>query len=67
MSSIWSASSSTKISTLVEPDMALLEMVDEPAGRGDENVDAARQRLALGADADAAVRRPRRVMLRCRP
>ena len=54
MSSIWSASSRTKISTLREVGITLAEVVEQAARRGDDDVDATRQRLALRAMADAA-------------
>ncbi len=38
----------------VEPQIALLHMVEQAAGGGDEHVQAARKRLHLGAKADAA-------------
>ena len=37
-----------------EHDVALGDVVEEPARRGDQHVDAARQRLHLGPVADAA-------------
>ena len=43
MSAIWSASSSTVISIVVERAFAALDQVAEPAGRGDQDVDAAAQ------------------------
>ena len=39
---MWSASSSTVISTCAEVAVALLDQVLEPAGAGDEDVDAVR-------------------------
>ena len=53
-SSIWSASSSTRISVPRQHDVALREVVEQPARRGDQHVDAARQRLDLRPMADAA-------------
>ena len=53
-SSIWSASSSTKTSVPASDDTALGDVVEQPARRGDQHVDAARQRLDLRAMADAA-------------
>ena len=51
---MWSASSSTVISTSAEVAVALLDQVLEPAGAGDEDVDAALERGDLRALADAA-------------
>ncbi len=51
---MWSASSRTVTDDVVERDVALAHEVLEPAGAGDEDVDAALQRLHLAALADAA-------------
>ena len=56
MSSMRSASSSTKISTRAQIDEALVHQVEQPAGRGDEDVDAVPQ----GADLRTVGRRRRR-------
>ena len=53
-SSIWSASSSTRISIIDEADEALLDQVEQAARRGDEDVDAAAHVLAVLVDAGAA-------------
>ena len=53
-SSIWSASSTTRISTRAERQQPLLDEVEQPARRGDENVDAALQRIYLRALRHAA-------------
>ena len=53
-SSIWSASSRTRISTSRKVRDAAVDEVEEPAGRGDENVDAARELALLLADRHAA-------------
>ena len=47
-SSIWSASSTTRISTAAEDQMPLVDQVEQPARRGDQDVDAALQRAACG-------------------
>ena len=54
MSSMRSASSSTKISTCAEVERALAVVVEQAAGRGDEDVDAAAQLVDLRLHADAA-------------
>ena len=54
MSSIWSASSSTKIDTSSEAQVALIKMVNQPAGCRDEDVDAAREALGLRSVRHAA-------------
>ena len=54
MSSMRSASSSTKVSITVEPDMALPDQVEQPARRRHQDVDAARHRGDLRLLADAA-------------
>ena len=46
-SSIWSASSSTRISVPSRRDGALVEVVEQAAGRGDQHVDAAARALDL--------------------
>ena len=51
---MWSASSSTVISTRGQVAEALADEVLEPAGAGDEHVDAGRERLDLRVLADAA-------------
>ena len=53
-SSIWSASSSTKISTLARLTARRFDQIDEPAGCGDEDVDAAVQGANLVVDRHAA-------------
>ena len=53
-SSIWSASSRTRISTPSRRQRALLDQVDQPARGGDEDVDARGERPLLAADGDAA-------------
>ena len=53
-SSIWSTSSSTKNSTVAELRNARVHMVDEPAGRRHEHVEALRERLDLRAMRHAA-------------
>ena len=53
-SSIWSASSSTRISVPAKLETAAAEVVEQTARRGDQHVDAARQGLDLGRMADAA-------------
>ena len=64
MSSMRSASSRTSVSTLVEQDVALAQHVEQAAGRGDQQIDAAAHLLRLrvvghaaedGDDAAAAV------------
>ncbi len=47
MSAMWSASSRTTTSTSDEVGVALLDEVGEPARRGDDDLDAAAQRLGL--------------------
>ena len=47
MSSMRSASSSTKTSTLSSWTAPLLHQIEQPAGRGDQHVDAARERAHL--------------------
>ena len=47
MSSIRSASSITRILTLGEHELAALEMIEQPAGRGDQHVDAAVELFVL--------------------
>ena len=59
MSSMRSASSSTRISTRRQVDVALAVMVEQAAGRRDEDVDAAPQLRDLRAEADAAEHRHR--------
>ena len=54
MSSMRSASSSTKISTPVEPQRVALHQVEQAAGRGDQHVDAVHQRAHLAAHRHAA-------------
>ena len=54
MSSMRSASSSTKVSTWREVDLALLHQVEQASRRRDQHVEAAAQRLHLRALADAA-------------
>ena len=54
MSSMRSASSSTSIFDRVEVDAAALHVIDQAARRGDQDVDAATQRVDLRAHADAA-------------
>ena len=54
MSSMRSASSSTRISTCAQVDRALLRVIEQATGRRDENVDAAAQGVDLRIDADAA-------------
>ena len=54
MSSIRSASSITRILTSRQQDLAALEDVDQPAGRGDQHVDAAIELLQLVGNALAA-------------
>ncbi len=54
MSSMRSASSSTRISTWSRRSALLLHEVEQAAGRGDQHVDAARQRADLLADRHAA-------------
>ena len=51
---MWSASSSTVTSTALEVAGPLVDQVLEPAGAGDDDVDAAAQRGGLVAVADAA-------------
>ena len=55
MSAMRSASSTTTTCDAAEVDVALADEVGQAAGAGDDDVDAAAQRLALGAEADAAV------------
>ena len=55
MSSMRSASSRTRTSTSDEVAVALVAQVEQAAGGGDEDVDAAAKRLGLRAVADAAV------------
>ena len=57
MSSMRSASSSTSISTLSSTRLAALQVVDQAAGRGDQDVERAAQRLASAPG--RARRRPR--------
>ena len=57
MSAMRSASSTTTISTSSRLDLAPLDQVGEATRAGDEHVDAAPQRLELGAEAGAAVDR----------
>ena len=57
MSAMRSASSTTTISTSSRSDLAPLDQVGEAARAGDEHVDAASERLELGAEAGAAVDR----------
>ena len=59
MSSMRSASSSTKHSTLVEAKRIALNEIEQPAGRGDQNVDAVEQRADLRAHRHAADRQRR--------
>ena len=54
MSSMRSASSSTRISTWRRSTVFCCDVVEQAAGRGDEDVDAAAQRVDLRLDADAA-------------
>ena len=54
MSSIRSASSSTKISTRLRVHRALPHMVEQASGRGDQDVHAPPERLDLRVDVDAA-------------
>ena len=54
MSNMRSASSRTRKVTLPELDVAALDQVEQAAGRGDQDVDAARQGLDLAAIAQAA-------------
>ena len=54
MSSMRSASSRTRNSSRVELRVRVLEVVEQAAGRGDEDVDAAAERLLLRRHADAA-------------
>ena len=49
MSSIRSASSRTRISTWLEVDRALADVVEQPARRGDEDLDAGEQLLVCGS------------------
>ena len=51
---MWSASSRTVISTASRRDVALADEVLEPAGAGDDDVDAAAERRDLRVLADAA-------------
>ena len=60
MSSMRSASSSTKISMRERVDVALAVVVEQAAGRGDEDVDAALQLRGLRPEADAAEQHHRR-------
>ena len=53
-SSIWSASSRTRISTSRQAQRPAVDEVEQAAGRGDENVDAVRQVALLLADRHAA-------------
>ena len=53
-SSIWSASSSTSTSVPDSMTLRLGDVVEQPAGRRNQHVDAARQRLDLRPVADAA-------------
>ena len=54
MSNMRSASSRTRKVTFAELDVAALDQVEQAAGRGDQDVDAARQGLDLAAVAQAA-------------
>ncbi len=54
MSSMRSASSSTSTCSAREIDVALFHEIDQPSGRGHDEVDAAAQRLDLRAFTDAA-------------
>ena len=67
MSSMRSASSSTRISTCRQVDGALAGVVEQAAGRGDQDVDAAAQRIDLRIDADAADTRASTCSWRCLP
>ena len=58
MSDIWSASSRTMISTWVQVAGAAVDDVAQPAGGGDEDVDAALQRVDLVATSRYRRRRP---------
>jgi hypothetical protein len=55
MSSMRSASSSTSTSTWRQVDRLLLDVVEQPARRGDDDLDAAAQFGLLRADVDAAI------------
>ena len=57
MSSMRSASSSTRYSTPVELGVRRLEVIEQPARRGDDHVHAAAEGVLLRAHADAAVDR----------
>ena len=54
MSSMRSASSSTRVCELVEAGLVLPHVVEQPAGRGDEDLDAGAQGLFLRAHRGAA-------------
>ena len=51
MSSIWSASSRTRISVPDSTTERCVEVIDQAAGRGDEDVDAAAHGVDLRTDA----------------
>ena len=57
-SSMWSASSSTRTSVDAEVQLAGAHVVEQPAGRGDQHVEAAREQVDLRARPRR--RRPRR-------
>ena len=59
MSSIRSASSRTRISTRRQVDRALADVVEEAAGRRDDDPGAGPEGADLGLEADAAVDRDR--------
>ena len=54
MSSIRSASSSTRCSMCVQLHVARAQMIEQPAGRRDDDVDAAPEGVLLRPHADAA-------------
>ena len=57
ISSIWSASSSTSIRTWLRSMLRAVDVVDQAARRGDDDVDAAVERAQLAVDGLAAVDR----------
>ena len=57
MSAIWSASSSTVIVDLVEPGVAAVDQVVQPAGGGHDHLGAGAQGVRLALQATARRRR----------